>query len=138
MTSTLVDSNVLLDVLHRQGEWYPWSRSKLRDAADTGDVVINQIIVAETATGFEQTEDFEEVTSLVRPTRESLPWEAAYVAGRAHREYRHRGGRRDRTLPDFIIGAHALTKQYRLLTRDPRRYRRYFPDLEIIAPDTHP
>jgi hypothetical protein len=27
---------------------------------------------------------------------------------------------------------------HRLLTRDPKRYRGYFPGLEIIAPDTHP
>jgi predicted nucleic acid-binding protein len=41
-------------------------------------------------------------------------------------------------LPDFLIGAHASAKGYRLLTRDGRRYRSYFPKLDIIAPDTHP
>jgi predicted nucleic acid-binding protein len=48
------------------------------------------------------------------------------------------GGLRDRTLPDFFIGAHAQLKTYRILTRDPRRYRVHFPALEIVAPDTHP
>jgi len=42
------------------------------------------------------------------------------------------------TLPDFLIGAHAAVKGYTLLTRDARRYRQYFPDLDIIAPDSHP
>ena len=138
MTSTLVDSNVLIDVLVGLGPWRRWSRTRLREAVDAGDVVVNQIIFAETAIHFEDTEVVEDVASLVRPTRESIPWEAAYEAGRAHREYRRRGGGRERTLPDFLIGAHAALKGYRLLTRDPRRYRQYFPDIEIIAPDTHP
>ena len=138
MTSTLVDSNVLIDVLVAQQPWRDWSHAWLRNAVDSGEVVINQIVYAETAMQFEETEAIEDVISLVRPTRESIPWDAAHAAGRAHRDYRRRGGSRDRTLPDFLIGAHALVKGYRLLTRDPRRYRRYFPSLEIIAPDTHP
>jgi predicted nucleic acid-binding protein len=69
---------------------------------------------------------------------ENIPFDAALIAGWAHREYRSRGGRREQTLPDFLIGAHAVVSGYRLLTRDPKRYRTYFPDLEIIAPDTHP
>ncbi len=60
------------------------------------------------------------------------------MAGYAHRKYRKSGGGRDRVLADFLIGAHASTKGYRILTRDPRRYRTYFPTLDIIAPDTHP
>jgi predicted nucleic acid-binding protein len=70
--------------------------------------------------------------------RDDIPYEAAYLAGRAHISYRARGGSRDRTLPDFLIGAHAAVKGYRLLTRDQARYRSYFPNLTIIAPDTHP
>lgn len=70
--------------------------------------------------------------------REDLGWDAAHQAGQAHLLYRRRGGMRERTLPDFLIGAHALVKGHTLLTRDARRYREYFPTLDIIAPDTHP
>jgi predicted nucleic acid-binding protein len=38
-------------------------------------------------------------------------------------------------LPDFFIGAHAAVAQFLLLTRDARRYRAYFPGVELIAPD---
>ena len=55
-----------------------------------------------------------------------------------HRKYRRSGGLRERVLPDFLIGAHAAVKSYRILTRDAARYRTYFPDVDIIAPDTHP
>jgi predicted nucleic acid-binding protein len=137
MTSTLVDSNVIIDVLKNAPLWNAWSRSRLREAADSGSVVVNQVIVAESSIRFRDpvARNALEIAEL---SRESIPWEAAFKAGEAHRAYRDRGGWRERTLPDFLIGAHAAVKGYRLLTRDPRRYRQYFPELELVAPDTHP
>jgi predicted nucleic acid-binding protein len=136
MTSTLVDSNVLLDIIDRS-PWMDWSARRLAAARDAGTVVINQIILAETAARFRDAAAAE-ASAFARIERESLPWEAAFQAGQAHQLYRNAGGERERTLPDFLIGAHAMTKGHQLLTRDPRRYRRYFTDLDIIAPDTHP
>jgi predicted nucleic acid-binding protein len=56
------------------------------------------------------------------------------LAGKAFLAYRRRGGARTAPLPDFYVGAHAAVQSYRLLTRDPRRYRTYFPGVEILAP----
>ena len=136
MTSTLVDSNVLIDVIKDVQPWRDWSRRQLSEAANAGHTVVNQVIVAEAAIRFDAPGP---VGTLVvgELSREGIPWEAAFQAGQAHLEYRRRGGARERTLPDFLIGAHALVKGHRLLTRDPRRYRGYFPTLDIIAPDTH-
>jgi predicted nucleic acid-binding protein len=67
--------------------------------------------------------------------REPLPWEAAFLAGKAFVEYRRRGGARHSPMPDFYIGAHAMVRGYALLTRDAPRYRSYFPRLAVIAPD---
>ncbi|TIX32501.1 MAG: DNA-binding protein, partial [Mesorhizobium sp.] len=39
---------------------------------------------------------------------------------------------------DFFIGAHAVVAGHRLLTRDAARYRSYFPDLDILSPETYP
>lgn len=68
--------------------------------------------------------------------REALRWEAAFLAGKAHVDYRRRGGTRRSPLPDFYIGAHAAVRGYTLLTRDATRYRTYFRRLAIIAPGT--
>jgi predicted nucleic acid-binding protein len=47
------------------------------------------------------------------------------------------GGRKEGVLPDFFIGAHALVTNSPVITRDPRRYRAYFPGIELIAPDVN-
>ena len=62
------------------------------------------------------------------------PWEAGFLAGKCFLLYRRRGGVRRAPLPDFYIGAHAAIGQLALLTRDPKRYRSYFPKVEILAP----
>ncbi|MGE0363385.1 MAG: type II toxin-antitoxin system VapC family toxin [Vicinamibacterales bacterium] len=89
---------------------------------------------AEVAAGFDTLEDVEDALPASYVRREALPWEAAFLAGRAFVQYRRRGGTLSAPLPDFYIGAHAAVARYTLLTRDARRYRRYFPTLRVIAP----
>jgi len=60
--------------------------------------------------------------------------EAAFLAGKCFIEYRRRGGEKRSPLPDFYIGAHAALTGRVLLTRDPRRYRSFFPRLGLISP----
>ena len=101
-------------------------------------MIINQIVFAETAMYFLEVREIDRVLATLKITREDLPWPAAAAAGLVHVKYRKQGGGRERVLPDFLIGAHAQNKGHRLLTRDASRYRAYFPDLDIIAPDSHP
>jgi predicted nucleic acid-binding protein len=63
-----------------------------------------------------------------------IPREALFLAGKAFKSYRESGGTRTGVLPDFFIGAHALVENIPLLTRDPKRYRTYFPTVELIVP----
>lgn len=136
--STLVDSNVLIDLLEGPSDRYSWASRQVKEAGDLGPMIVNPIVLAEVAVGFDDVVRLDHYLAGVAMVREPLPWAAAFQAGKAHAIYRRRGGLRERTLPDFLIGAHAQVKGYRLLTRDPRRYRRYFPEVHIIAPDTHP
>jgi predicted nucleic acid-binding protein len=130
----LVDSNVILDVVTNDGEWGAWSREALAAAADGAALVINALVYAEVSMGFQRIEEVEEVLHPEAFVREPLPYEAAFLAGKAFLAYRKRGGARGSPLPDFYIGAHAAIRGYRLLTRDARRYRTYFPKLSLIAP----
>ncbi len=132
--ATLVDSNVLLDVLTEDPSWVRWSAEQLGAAVDHGPVLINQIVYGEVAHRFSSVEELDRILSPTRLVRGNLPWVAAFFAAVSYREYRRRGGRRTAILPDFFIGAHAATLGIRLLTRDPARYRTHFPKPTIIAP----
>jgi len=133
-TATLVDSNVILDVVTQDEEWFDWSASALARQADAGPLVVNPIIYAEASARFERIEELEDALPPDYFRREPLPWEAAFLAGRSYVTYRRGGGQRRSPLPDFYIGAHALVAGMTLLTRDPGRYRTYFPKLRLIAP----
>ena len=63
-----------------------------------------------------------------------MPWEAAFLAGKAFVQYKRRTGAKRSPMPDFYIGAHAAVAGMTLLTRDPRRYRAYFPKLRLVSP----
>jgi hypothetical protein len=134
MPAVLVDSNVLLDVLTEDPRWFGWSSSALARCADQADLVINQIVYAEVSMGFDRIEDLESALPPEMLIRSPLPWDAAFLAGKCFKAYRRRGGEQRSPLPDFYIGAHAAVSGLSLLTRDPSRYRTYFPRLELIAP----
>lgn len=134
MRSTLIDSNVLIDLFDDGSEWQGWSDAMLTESRNRGPLVINPVILAEVSAGFETFEAVNQHLPEGLVTREALPWEAAFLAARAFVVYRHHGGRRRSPLPDFYIGAHAAVAGHTLLTRDPRRYRYYFPKLRIVSP----
>lgn len=135
MIPVLVDSNVLLDVVTADPTWGTWSSAALERTADEAILVINALIYAEVSIGFASIEALEEALPPDLCRREHLPYEAAFLAGKAFLRYRQAGGTSRTPLPDFYIGAHAAVAGYRLLTRDETRYRTYFPTLELIAPD---
>jgi len=137
MTSVLVDSNIFLDMF-QGGPASGWSRSSLVHVGSVGALVINAVIWSEISVRFPTEADLANALEGLAIHKAQIPFEAAFAAGKAHLAYRLNGGTRDRTLPDFLIGAHAQVSGHRLLTRDASRYRSYFPDLQIIAPDSHP
>jgi hypothetical protein len=129
-----VDSNVLLDVLTEDPVWYAWSSEALAEMAERAVLAINPIIYAEVSISFRHIEDLDEAVPVEAFRRDPLPWEAAFLAGKAFLRYKKRGGTRQSTLPDFYIGAHAALRNMELLTRDPERYRTYFPTVRLHAP----
>ena len=131
---TLVDSNVLFDVILEDEDWVDWSAAILAQRADADRIVINPLVYAELSAAYDSLEALDDALPPEYYVREALPWDAAFLAGRAYVAYRRRGGVRRSPLADFYIGAHAAVAGYTLLTRDPLRYRTYFPKLRILSP----
>jgi len=134
MSRVLVDANVLLDVMTDDPHWYAWSAEQLDACAGTAELCINPIVYAEVSVGFERIEDLDAALPPDVFTRLDLPWEAGFLAGKAFVRYRQAQGARTSPLPDFFIGAHAAIAGMPLLTRDTKRYRTYYPTVELICP----
>jgi predicted nucleic acid-binding protein len=134
MTPVLVDSSVILDIFTEDRRWLAWSSAALAEAAEVSRLVINPIIYGEASVHFSSIEELNSL--LVHPeySREPIPFDAAFLAGKAFLDYRRRGGPQPSSLPNFFIGAHAAVAGYRLLTRDPDRIRTYFPKVGLITP----
>lgn len=135
---TIPDSNIVLDLVATRSPFYEWSQRRLEECALAGPLVTNAIVFAESSASFAAWQSAELIFDELEIIFEDITKEVAHLAGKVHADYRKRGGQRERTLPDFFIGAHASIYQFRILTRDAARYRTYFPNVEIIAPDTHP
>ena len=137
MERVLVDSNVIIDVFSGDNVWGEWSERTLAALGATDVLVINSIIYAEVSVRFTDIELVERAIPHSAFIREAIPFEAAFLAGKAYVRYKRSGGTRRSPLPDFFIGAHAAVRDYKLLTRDTRRYRSYFPTVELIAPNVN-
>src|SRR3954469_1361636 len=135
MTAVLVDSNVLLDLASDDSIWVTWSANAIEAAADRYRLVINAVIYGEVSVRYSHIEELDMALPEALFEREEVPYEATFLAGKAFRAYRQRGGLRRSPLPDFLIGVHGAIAGYQLLTRDVSRYRTYFPHLRLIAPD---
>lgn len=135
MAEMMVDSNVLLDVLTEDPQWFTWSSRMLERIGQDHILVINPIIYAEISIGFDQIEDMDAALPASMLERRPIPLEAAFLAGKCFLKYRRHGGEKRSPLPDFFIGAHAAVEQMTLITRDASRYPTYFPKLRLIRPD---
>lgn len=133
MSQVLVDSNVLLNVLTEDEVWFEWSATTLEYCAAHSQLCINPIVYAEVSVGFDRIEELDDALPRSDFTRLALPWEAGFLAGKAFLRYRRAKGLRRSPLPDFYIGAHAAINALPLVTRDVRRYRTYYPQLELIC-----
>ena len=133
MIPVFVDSNILIDVVDPRSPWRRWSERRIADIACSHSLVINPVVFGEISVNLAAIEDvYDFLGDSFRV--EDIPLDAAFAAGKAFYRYRRRGGARHAILPDFLIGAHAAVAGYRLLTRDAKRFRSYFPRLELIAP----
>ena len=130
----LVDTNVLIDVLEDEPVWADWSIQQRRAQSQIHELAINPIIYAELSQTFSSFEALDDVVTQLGLAVQEVPRPALFLAGKAFVRYRKVGGGKNNVLADFFIGAHAAVKKLPLLTRDAKRYRSYFPSVELIVP----
>lgn len=131
----LVDSNVLIDFLDEDGPWVEWSRLAVAKAQSRDDLIVNHVVLAETAGRFTSADEQASFMSDLQIGIHAIDGEGAFRAGQAFRAYRRQGGSRTGILADFLIGGHAAAAGASLLTRDRQRFASYFPELTLITPD---
>lgn len=134
MSITLVDTNVLLDLVTLDPVWAPWSEAQLNAGAARGRLSINEIVYAELSVRAPSIEHQNRFLDASGIEVLATPQEALFLAGKAFARYKARGGGAPGILPDFFIGAQAAVLELPLLTRDARYFRSYFPAVTLITP----
>lgn len=132
MSEFLVDTNVLLDVIGADQQFGEGSRVCLERLAQQGMLVINPVIYAEVGAMCESLAELDELLPLDLFRRDTIPWEAHFLAGQAFRRYRRNKGQQKRVLADFMIAAHAAYADLVLVSRDAG-HQRYFK-LQYLNP----
>lgn len=131
---TAVDSSVLFDVFLMQKGFAEASAAALQEADLSGSLIVCDVVYAELASRFPRQQMLDGALEKLDIRVDLLDAGICFEAGRAFRAYRERGGSRERILSDFLIGAHALRRSARLLTRDRGFYRAHFQKLKVFDP----
>jgi predicted nucleic acid-binding protein len=135
-----IDSPVLIDLLGGDARAEA-SEASLRQALTRGPVVVCDVVVSEVVAGLGFGADLFDVLEEAGIRFSATEAPAAIRAGEMQRRYRQRQkaegrpGDPQRTIPDFLIGAHALLQcTGGLITRDAGFFRDYFKGLKVIVP----
>ena len=131
MKRLIIDTNIIIDVLIRDPLYGKSSLDRLDAQLLLGTALINDIIWAELSPRFANPVSIDSAMQGLRLTHAPIPKAAWFRAAQVHREYRQRGCVRHRVLPDFIIGAHAEYLEVGIMSRDPKPFRTYFPDVPL-------
>ena len=135
-----IDSSVLIDLLGEDA-LAASAEACVRDALARGPVVLCDVVVSEITAGLGHGAEIMDVVEEMGMRYLAVERKAAIRAGEMQRRYKERArsaGKRSvvqRTVPDFIVGAHALLQCSALITRDASFFRDYFKGLKVIVPN---
>ena len=131
---TAVDTSVLIDVFGADARFGTLSATALRLCLNEGAVVACSVVWSEARAAFPSDEAFQQALRTLGIGFSAPSEQSATLAGISWKRYRAAGGKRDRVIADFLIGAHAASQCDRLLTRDRGYYKKYFSGLVIVDP----
>ena len=130
---TAVDSSVLFDLV-KGAPGAAAAQTALEAALAQGSLCVCAVVVAELGRYFSSEQDLREFLEACQIDHDPLTMDAALEAARIMRGYAKNKGPRERTAPDFLIGAHAIKQADALLTTDAGFFRHYFEGLRVVAP----
>jgi predicted nucleic acid-binding protein len=133
-SGTLVDTNVWVDCIDGDSPWHEWALAQLQSCSEQSPLHVNIVIYTELLVPGPDAKALDALLDVYETLRSPLPWPAASLAAAAFALYRRRGGTKQKTLPDFFIGAHAAMSNLKVLTRDPAPYKTYFARLAVLCP----
>ncbi len=131
-----VDTSILVDYIG-DGPSADEAEQLLRSALSNGPVVACEVVVSEVVAGLGHSDIVLETLEAIGIGFSPLEIRSALRAGEMQRRYRQRlpsSADAKRSVPDFLIGAHALLQCQGLITRDAGFFRDYFKGLRVIAP----
>ncbi|MEA9608039.1 type II toxin-antitoxin system VapC family toxin [Xanthomonas campestris pv. plantaginis] len=128
-----IDSSVLVDLLADSAQ-ADAAEACLRQCLSTGPVVVCDVVLAEVCSALRDGAEALSVLEDMSIRFSALEAKSALRAGEMQRRFRARGGKRERVVADFLIGAHAMLQCDGLITRDDSFFRDYFKGLKIIVP----
>lgn len=131
----LVDTCLLLDLSTRDPKWFDWSLRQITHFGSMDTLVYNPVIYAEAGAGQARQKDLDGRFSGWH--FDAFDKNVAWRAAKAHARYCARGGRRERVLGDFWIGAHAEVRGWHLLTRNPDDFDDFTLGKNLIHPNHH-
>ncbi len=131
---TAIDTNVLLDVLAPNPEYFERSVQAIEEAVRTGSIVVCDLVYAELCVHFHHQTECDQFLEQNEIRVEPLAREASFLASRLWKTYREKGGKRTRILTDFLVGAHAQVQASQLLSRDRGFYKEIFRSLLLVDP----
>ena len=131
---TAVDSSVLFDLV-KGAPGAAAAQTALEAALAQGSLWVCAVVVAELGRYFSSEQDLREFLQACQIDHDPLTMDAALEAARIMRGYAKNKDPRERTAPDFLIGAHAIKQADALLTTDAGFFRHYFEGLSVVAPE---
>ena len=129
-----IDSSVIIDLLSNDAGTAEGAEASLRQSLNAGPVVVCDVVLAEITTALRDGAQALGALEDMGIGFVAVESKSAVRAGEMQRRYRQRGGQRERTIPDFLVGAHALLQCNALITRDAGFFRDYFKGLKVIVP----